>query len=241
MPAESKRQLLEDLSQRIAALEASARPDHSLPVNLGIPALEALLPARQLAPGSLVELLSSGGGAGAWSLALFLARNACGSKKVLVVVDGTLCFYPPAAATLGIDLKRLIVIHPRNAADVALAIDQSLRCQAVGSVIGWYDRLTSSAFRRLQLAAEGGGGVGLLLRPLASRRAPSFAALRLLVTPETGADTPLRRVRLEALRCRGGRSGQTIIVEIDDATGDVRLAAGLATATTGTRSARAAQ
>jgi hypothetical protein len=240
MPAESKSQLLQDLNHRIRTMEGMARPTNASPLSLGIPALETWLPQQRLAPGSLIELLSGGGGAGAWTLALFMAKNACGPNKVLVVVDGNLRFYPPAASTLGIDLDRLIVIHPRKLSEAALAVDQSLRCQAVGSVLGWYDRLTSPAFRRLQLAAESGGGLGLLLRATSAERAPSFATLRLLVTPEM-TNTPLRRVRVEGLRCRGGRPGQSLILEIDDATGDVRRAAGLAPATTGARPARAAK
>ena len=240
MSAGSRNQLLDELNQRIREIEATVRPAHAAPVSLGIPAVENWLPERHLVPGSLVELLSSAGGAGAWTLALFFARNACGSGKVLVVVDGQACFYPPAAVSLGIEMDRLIVIHPKTLADAALAVDQSLRASAVGSVIGWYDRLTTAAFRRLQLAAESGGGLGLLLRPITARRTPSFAALRLLVTPVAEIAT-LRRVRLEALRCRGGPSGQSLILEFDDATGDVCLAAGLASAAGDARPTRAAK
>jgi protein ImuA len=240
MPAESRDQLLHELSQRIREIEATVRLAHSAPVSLGIPALEDWLPERRLVPGSLVELLSAAGGAGAWTLALFFARNACGSSKVLVVVDAQACFYPPAAVSLGIAMDRLIVIHPKTLADAALAVDQSLRSSAVGSVIGWYDRLTTAAFRRLQLAAESGGGLGLLLRPISARSTPSFAALRLCVTPKAEV-AKLRRVHLESLRCRGGPSGQSLILEFDDATGDVCLAAGLASAAGDARPTRAAK
>jgi protein ImuA len=238
MSARPRDELLADLNQRIRQIEVSGRPAHASPVEFGIPALENWLPEKRLAPGSLVELLAAADGAGTWTLALFMARNACGPRKILVVVDGQGCFYPPAAVTLGIDPGRLIVIRPKTLSDAALAVDQSLREPAVGSVVGWYDRLASPAFRRLQLAAEAGGGLGLLLRPAAARRSPTFATLRLLVTP-VAADAAMRRVCLDALYCRGGREGQSLTLEIDDATGDVRVPAGMAPAATRTRAARA--
>src|SRR5262249_46313196 len=149
---------------------------------------------------------------GALTLSLFMARRACRQDKVLIVVDQESRFYPPAAARQGIELDRLIVVHPRTPQDAVLAVDQSLGARALGAVICWPERLAAPAFRRLQLAAEAGGGLGLLLRPLTAQRTPSFAALRMLVTP-VASDEAARRVRLEVLRCRGGKTGQSIILE----------------------------
>jgi protein ImuA len=228
-------QLLSDLNERIRRLEGrTPAADHS-PIDLGIAPAGDWLPEQGLAVGSLLELLQPADGAGALTLALFLARRACGEGKVLVVVDRHSRFYPPAAARLGIELDRLIVVHPRTPQDALLAVDQSLRAGAVGSVVCWPERLTTPAFRRLQLAAEAGGSLGLLLRPLTARRAPSFAAMRILVAP-VASNEAARRVRLEVLRCRGGKTGQSTILEIDDATGDVRVPSGLAAATPAARS-----
>jgi len=44
-------------------------------------------------------------------------------------------------------------------------------------------RLSWLEARRLQLAAEQGGGLGLLIRPEAVRHQPSWADVRLLVEP----------------------------------------------------------
>ncbi|HEY3244366.1 MAG TPA: hypothetical protein VGM03_13555, partial [Phycisphaerae bacterium] len=96
----------------------------------------------------------------------------------LFFVDTCSDFYPPAALTLGIDLNRLWVVRPRCPADAFWAVDQALRCPAVGAVIAPLEKLDDRASRRLQLSAEAGGGLGLLLRPA---RAPdkSFAAIRI--------------------------------------------------------------
>ncbi len=112
------------------------------------------------------------------------------------LVDACGDFYPPAALALGIDLRRLWVVRPRSEAEAFWAVDQALRCPAVGSVVAWFERLDDRASRRLQLAAETGGGLGLLLRP-AGARERSFAAVRMSVEPVANFRFPISDFRFE--------------------------------------------
>jgi protein ImuA len=238
-------EVLHTLTQRIRALETSLRPQGRSTLALGIPFFGDLLPEGELPAGSLVELLATAEGAGAWTLALLLTRHACGERKALVIVDPRSCFYPPAASRLGIDLAHTIVVRPTTHSELHAALDQSLRCQAVGTVLGGCERLRAAESQRLKLAAEAGGGLGILLRPGGASSGPSFADLRMTVTPlspEKGTGTVFcpRRMRLDVMRCRGGRSGQSLVLEIDDETGHVRLPAELASPAIGTQ-VRAAQ
>ena len=121
------------------------------------------------------------------TLSLLAAREACREGGTLVVIDRPQTFYPPAAAAWGIDLDRLIVIRPQSARDELWAAVQSLRSQAVAAVWGMIDRLDSRAFRRLQLAAQAGRTLGLLLRPSSARGQPSWADVRLGVSRGQGA------------------------------------------------------
>jgi len=247
--------ILAELASRIQLVESGRRPQGQLSLELG--SVDGLLPEEGLPPGSLVELLSNTDGVGVWTLALFMGWHACGEGRTLVVVDPERCFYPPAAALkLGIDLARTIVIRPRSWPDAYVALEQSMRCSAVGAVIGRCDRLSFADCRRLQLAAEAGGGVGLLLRSEETRGAPSFAALRLRVTPlgegrgtrvegrggknqfhfsslasHLSPLTPRPSFRVDVLRCRGSKTGRSLVLEVDDETGHVRLSAALAAAT----------
>jgi hypothetical protein len=182
-----------------------------------------------LTTGSLIELLAAGDGAGAWTLGLYWARHACAERRPLVLVDGRGWFYPPAAAALGVDLEQIILVRPTSRPDCQAALDQALRCTAVGAVVGWCDRLTAAEAQRLKLAAEAGGGLGLLLRPKGAAQGPSFADLRLRIAPLVSTEA-VRRVCIEVLRWRGGKEGQSLIVEIDDETGHVRVSTGLAPA-----------
>lgn len=253
--------VLRQLAQQIRTLQTE-RPGFSTTVSLGLPALERALPAHRLPAGSLVELLADAPGAAAWKLALVMAKHACGQHKSLVIADLERRFYPPGAARLGIDLDRTLVIRPRVRPKALSAVTQSLRCPAIGAVIVPFEHLPTTDFRRLQLAAEHGGGVGFLVRPMTALRTPSFAAVRLTISPVplpkrekmgTGAGLDLKssmlgkkglepvpifrgmRMRVDIVRWRGGKSDQSFFLEIDDETGHVSVPAPLAAPEFGTR------
>jgi hypothetical protein len=236
MPA--KPDVLQHLAERIRQMETAATAC-SQGAFIQLPLLATLFGRGELRAGSLIELQAVAEGAGAWSLALFLARQACHEQATLVLVDPRHWFYPPAAAALGIDLENVLLIRPTRRADCHGALEQALRCRGVGAVIGWAERLRPAEARRLLLASEAGGRLGLLLRPPDERGDCRIGDPRLRVAPLAGAGTA-RRIRIEVMHWRGGGEGRTGIVEIDDETGHVRVSAGLAPSETGTRTARPA-
>lgn len=217
----------------------------------GGPALDALLPHGGLRPGTLVEWVCDARRAGANLLAMIAAASVLGhessANRPLVVVDGladTLgdtganasreSFYPPAAISLGIAADSMMIIRKQRGhtrGDLIWAIDQSLRSGAVAAVyaeIG--DWLDPADARRLQLAAEAGGAVGLFVRPMGSRSTAtgstatrstatgstatraSFADVRWIVSALPGHGG--RRLQVELDRCRGGVIGARRVIEI---------------------------
>ena len=255
---------LRELVRQIQQIESRQRPADRMRITSGVAALDDLLPEGGLKRGGLVELVSATDGGGAWTLGVVMATSLCRGRKTLVIVDAERRLYPPAAARLGVELHRSIVLRPGSRRDAHQAIVQSLRCTAVGAILGWQERLSMREFRRLQLAAETGGAIAILLRPRGVLRQPSCAAVRLLVSPESshhpgapgrdavasrgarrllGGPSPdrpsLRRLRVEVLRCPGRVCGQSLVLEIDDETGHVRLPACVAPATAMARAARA--
>ncbi len=234
----ARSEVLQHLAERIREIEAAA-PARGSVAALRLPLLEPLLAGGTLRSGTLVELRAEAEGAGTWTFALCLARQACVARPPLVLVDPRGWFYPPAAAALGIDLEQVVLIRPGSTAEAQAALDQALRCDAVGAVVGWCERLRAAEAQRLRLAAEAGGGLGLLLGPPGARRDIAVGDLCLRVTPLVAAGFA-RRLQVEVLRWRGGSEGRTLIVEIDDETGHVHLPAGLAAPETGTCPARAA-
>ena len=236
---------IEALRRRIARLEGARHRGDDAPVPSGWDPLDRLLPEGGFRRGTLVEWLADGEGSGVETLAMVTAGQACRRGGALVVLDGRREFYPPAAARLGIELQNLIVVHATSEADSHWALDQVLRCPGVSAVLAWPDefggKLDGRTFRRLQLAAEQGGGLGLLIRPQATRHEPSWADVRLLVEPlpPKPVRSPWRRLRIHLLRCRGAINGRSVDVEIDDETRTVHLAARLADPTPERRAAGA--
>jgi protein ImuA len=206
-------------------------------VSSGCAALDGCLPAGGFRRGTLVEWLGGAGG-GAGLLALLTAREAARQGGAVVILDRQRRFYPPAAAAWGLDLKHLIVVRAANRADELWALDQSLRCRAVAAAWAPLDHLDPRWFRRLQLAAEETGTLGLLLRPRGARGRPSWSDVQLLVTPrgspgsQPGEPKAARwfaaeeswRLQLQLTRCRGARAGKQLELEVVATTGMLREA-----------------
>ncbi len=219
---------IEQLRSQITRIEHGYPKEVVERLSSGCPPLDTLLPQGGLLRGTLLEWLAEGSGTGAATLAVLAAREATCNGRALAVIDRRGQFYPPAAARIGLDPRRVILIRVATQADQFWAVDQSLRCEGVGAVLVWPRRLNARTFRRWQLAAEEGGTLGLLLRPATARKEPSWAEIRVSVeTLPTGVDAR-RRLRLHLLRCRGPSAGRTLDVEIDDETYSVYPASQLA-------------
>jgi len=210
------------LKEQLRRMEGSRRKEDAQPIPSGCPALDRLLPGGGWIRGTLVEWLAESRGGGAGTLAMIAAREAAADGGAVVVMDRHRTFYPPAAAALGVDLENLIVIQAGSEKDQLWALDQALRCQAVAAVWAPQEKVDPHTFRRLQLAAEDSGVLGLLLRNAHVRGRPSWSDMQLLVRPQ-----PVhrgRRVRLELIRSRSSTGGGSVNLEIDETTGALREA-----------------
>lgn len=262
-------EIVQSLREQLRGIKAqNGKASQRAPISSGCAALDHLLPGRGLVSGQLIEWLAESHGSGAGTLAMVLAQQACcRDGGALVVADRARHFYPPAAAAWGINLKQLIVIQARNEKDELWALDQAFRCPGVTAIWAPLERLDPRAFRRLQLAAEDGGAVGLLLRPAGVRGQPSWSDAQLLVQSLPSLSRPKdgtsgitgRRLRVERVRCRGGGAEQAAVeLELNEVIGTIReakatgqtlvtdhethsvyLAAQLARPASGRRSARA--
>lgn len=169
--------------------------------------IDALLPDGGFRRGALTEL-AGGPASGKTAIALALIA-ALGPGDLAAYVDGREELYPPAAAALGVDLTRLLVVRPaprtvgegpeRDPALVTLWAAEALLASgafavvAVDVPVARIVRGVDSAARRLQAAAEKGGAVGLWLagRGATGLRVP--AAVRLELSAEDGRIVGRRR------------------------------------------------
>jgi hypothetical protein len=171
----------------------------------------------------LVEYLAPQGKQGAATLALIAARMACQDGRLLVVCDRQRRVYTPAAAAWGLDLKNVLLVWPATEAEELWALDPALRCPGVGAAWIMCGPLGVRDFRRLQLAAESGGTLGLFVRPAKLRGRPTWADVQWFVQPRPYGARPQPhakrrgwRLQVELVRCRGGTGGGSVQLEFDE-------------------------
>ncbi|HEX4053750.1 MAG TPA: hypothetical protein VHX86_05760 [Tepidisphaeraceae bacterium] len=199
-------------------------------------ALDDLAPSGAFQGGAVHELLCHPRSLSPKSFALLLAKAAQKQGGVIVWSDPRRELHPPALSAAGIDLRHLILLRCPKRSDELWALTECLRCRGVSATVAAIQHLSRIEARRLQLAAERGGGVGLFLRPFTqATNAHYAAATRWLVQPAP-ADSGIQRWSVELLHGHGlrrvqssrGQVGQVVLLEVDRETRAVRASAPLA-------------
>jgi hypothetical protein len=167
--------------------------------------LDARLPGRGWPTASLIEVLIDEPGLG--EVQLFLPalssrqQSAVGEAPWIVWVAPPHEPYAPSLAQAGIDLTHVLIVRPASATEALWAAEQALSSGACAAVMLWLKGTDDRWLRRLKLAAEAGGTLGILFRPERHRYESSPASLRLLLERKGG------RTQLEILKVQGGRPG----------------------------------
>jgi protein ImuA len=233
MSASARPIAIAELRARVARLEGpTARGREVLP--FGVTAIDRVLLGGGLALGSLHEVAGGGNGAldGA-AAALFAAGIAARTDgKVLWCVTRQDLF-APAVSQAGLPPGRVIYVEAGDEKTVLACFEEGLRHRGLGAVVAEVARLSMTASRRLQLAAEGSGAIGIAIRRW-RRQAdtidfgqPTAAVTRWRVSalPSTPLPVPgvgRARWHVELIRCRAGESAD-FEVEACDAKGRIRL------------------
>ncbi len=174
----------QDSAVQLDALESS-----------GYPELDARLGGGWL-KGQLIELLHAGEGRGELRLIWPLLRRAAPEHPVFWIDPP---HHPYALSLLQADIRpeaqQLVRTH--SIKERLWAIEQALKSGCAPLVLGWLgEQVSTAALRRLQLAAQTGGGLGLIMRPDSVRSQSSPAAYRLhLDSSESGAEIALLKRR----------------------------------------------
>jgi len=224
--------LVEELKAKIGKIERGRSAEAGALTLDGGGALDRALPWGGLARGALHEIAAVEPGAGI-AFAVALAARAAGLAGSLVWITTKLgeietgLPYPPGLTTLGLDPARLIHVRAGRNVDALWAAEESLRAAKPAAVLIEAEAVNLVAGRRLQLAAEAGGGIGLLLRS-AKRKDASGALSRWQVAPATAPPTESARAGWHlVLAARGAAPMEWPLVEWDHATHRFRVAAAL--------------
>ena len=205
-------QAIDQLLEQPGIWRANARraaPYHSAGPHVpsGFSALDSVLPGGGFPGAALTEILHDAHGIGELRLVMpALARLSRGGRWIAMIAPPFVP-YAPALAAQGMDLSRLLVVHPADQPQALWSVEQALRSGTCAAVMAWPNRCDDRSLRRLQLAAESGNSMGLLFRnhTAASERSP--AALRLALGQSSG-----QRLDIRILKCRGTPAG---VIELD--------------------------
>lgn len=213
--------MLEELRQRLQALQKVTGIDHdpgALP--LGIASVDATL-GGGLARGALHEISASGEAhlAAATGFTLGLASLSPARHLLWIAEDMALnesgVPYGPGLDAFKLAPERLVTAAVSHRRDLLWAMEEALRCRALGAVIGEVrgGAIDSVAVRRLSLAAAEGGTLALLLRAQPADDA-STAATRWTVSAapsSKGYGPGAPRFAAELIRNRRGPLGSWIL------------------------------
>lgn len=221
--------MIEELRQRLQRLEKPpGLIDGPAVLPLGAPTVDAIL-GGGLMHGALHEI-GAAGEAHATAATGFAAGVAVlASQCTIWIAEDMVALesgapYGPGLDGIGLAPERLVAVAVAQRRDLLWAMEEALRCRAVGCVIGEMRRgtLDAIAMRRLSLAAADTGALALILRAAPENDA-STATTRWVVGAAASTHAHAR-FAVALVRNRRGPRGQWIL-EWSDSDGRFTCAA----------------
>lgn len=224
--------ILENLRARIAQVEAVSSRHPALP--FGISDLDGALPGGGIVAGGLHEVAGSPELADDASATVFIAG-------ILARTQGTVFWclhwrdlFSPALHLAGLHPDRVIFVEAGTDTHVLIAMEECLRHSGLGGVVGEIRKMSLTASRRLQLAAEQSGVPAFVLRRASKTDASvegtaAMTRWRIRAVPSERLGIPsLARPRwqVDLERVRGGEP-QSWTLEASDAQGRLAIPADL--------------
>ncbi len=194
----------------------------------GIEAIDGHLPDGGLLRGAVHEVTGAADGAvdGA-AAALFCAGIAARSGGHVMWCLSERDLFAPALAQAGLTPGRVVFAEAGDETALLATFEEALRHGSLSAVVAETGKLSMLASRRLQLAAEAGGALGLLIRrwkraaqssefdlPSAAQTRWRVHALPSAPLPVDGIGRP--RWRLDLLRIKGGNPARFEVEACDD-------------------------
>ncbi|MGB3643377.1 MAG: ImuA family protein [Mesorhizobium sp.] len=218
---------IDALRARIEDIEAGRKRNKEV-LPFGLQLVDSRLPGGGLTLGALHEVAGGGNGAidGA-AAALFVAGIAARVKGKTLWCLTRPDLFAPAIAQAGLGPDRVIYVEAGDEKSVLACFEEGLRHGGLGSVVAEVSRLSMTGSRRLQLAAEGSGTIGLALRRWRRQAEasdfgqPTAASTRWRVSVLPSRPLPVpgvgrHRWLVELIRARAGESADFELEACDD-------------------------
>lgn len=168
-------------------------------ISTGFAVLDQELPDGGWPPNGVVELLCQDAGCGDSDVLAPLLLALSAQCRWQVWINPPWLPYAPALSQQGIGLDHVLLLNCRQDTEILWAMEQCLGGGACSVVQAWPSRLKPQQTRRLQLAAQKGNAIGVLLRPQACGEQASPAPLRLELCAAQH-----EQFRVRVLKRRGG-------------------------------------
>jgi cell division inhibitor SulA len=187
----------------------------------GFSALDEHLPGGGWPRGGLAEFLLSTAGVGELRLLVPLMRALSRDETRWVAwINPPFLPYAPALEALGVDIRKILLIHPKTHREALWALERASRSGTCSLALAWLDerQLKLKDTRRLQIAARQGRTFTCLFRPEEAAAVNSMAELRL----QMAASDP-GSVVVDIRKRRGGWPVTGIRLQIDDETNPAEI------------------
>jgi protein ImuA len=212
---EARAHIIHQLQQDILSLQGFKSVAERMKPRLNWRPINACFPNQTFPVGAIHELLTTGPETMASTMGFLavLLGAFMNNGQAALWVSSSLSVFPPALKAFGISPDRILFTRIKREKDIAWAMEEALKCDALAAVVGEVQDISLTGSRRLQLAVEKSQVTGFLLRRNTRVTASSACISRWRITPlpsETkdglpGIGSP--RWNVELLKVRNGKTG----------------------------------
>jgi cell division inhibitor SulA/protein ImuA len=175
-----------ELLRHPALWKAGALQREESGISTGFEVLDRHLPGKGWPAAGLCELMLPSSGIGELKLLIPVLKTLSRQARWIAWVNPPFIPYAPALKALGVDVDKILLIHPKTHKDALWALERATRSGTCSAALAWLDeaQLKTRDTQRLQLAARQGGTLTCLFRPEKALAENSMAELRLGVRRE---------------------------------------------------------
>lgn len=221
---QDKQEVMERLRQEILAAQGFRAVSATHSINMELSAMEDAFPGKVFPTGAVHEFLSpsyESATASAGFIAGLLSR-ILQHKGACLWIATKRTLFPPALAAFGIEPDQVIFLDLVRESDALWVMEEALKCEALGAVVGEIREIGLTQSRRLQLAVEQSRVTGFLHRISPAKTEHIAAVSRWQISPVAstlqegipGVGCP--RWSVELLKVRNGKPGRWIVQWVDN-------------------------
>ncbi|WP_336518379.1 Error-prone repair protein ImuA [Pollutibacter soli] len=165
MPAD-KAHIISKLQKEILPLQGIRHAQKNIPLNMALGEMKYAFPEDHFPLGAVHEFICDSTGDHACTTAFIsvIVSHLMNKNNIAIWIGQRRTLFPPALKFYNIDPDRIIFIDLKKDKEILWAIEESLKCNSIATVIGEIPEINFTASRRLQLAVEESKVTGFIIR-----------------------------------------------------------------------------